>query len=90
MDETLYEWTARAAEALGFPAEAGWVSDPAQVRAVLDLARDAAQNVTRPAAPPAAFLAGIAVGLAGASDPGQLEAARARLAETYGELAAGD
>lgn len=81
----MYEWAARAAEALELPAEAAWVADSEHARAVLDLARDAAQGVARPAAPLAAFLAGVAVGRAGASDPGQLEAARARIAETYGE-----
>ena len=35
---------------------------PADVKAVLDLARDVAHNVARPAAPLAAFLLGVAVG----------------------------
>lgn len=83
MDETMYEWAARAAEALDLPEEAAWVAESAHARTVLDLARDAAQGVARPAAPLAAFLAGVAVGRAGASDPGQLDAARARLAGTY-------
>ena len=54
---TLEEWTAAACRALGL--EPGAMSDRS---AVLDLARDAAHGVARPAAPLTTFLLGIAVG----------------------------
>ncbi|MEN0085238.1 MAG: DUF6457 domain-containing protein [Leifsonia sp.] len=49
-------WAAEAAEAVG--ASVG----PDDVAAVLDLARDAAHGIARPAAPVTTFVAGIAVG----------------------------
>jgi Domain of unknown function (DUF6457) len=53
---TLDDWTAAACAELGI--------DPAAVdlRQILDLARDAAHQVDRPAAPVTAFLLGLAVG----------------------------
>jgi len=53
---TLDRWTQAACAELGL--------DPAQVpaRVVLDLARDAAHQVDRPAAPLTAFILGLAVG----------------------------
>jgi hypothetical protein len=53
---TLAEWTDRACQELGI--------DPGTLdsRAVLDLARDVAHEVARPAAPLTAFLLGVAVG----------------------------
>lgn len=53
---TLDRWTERACAELGL--------DPSAVdmRAVLDLARDAARGVDRPAAPVTAYLLGVAVG----------------------------
>ena len=55
---TLDDWTAAACAALGLdPAGAG-----AHRTLVLDLAREAAHGVTRPAAPVAAYLLGLAVG----------------------------
>ncbi len=53
---TLDEWLAEAAGSLGL--------DPATVdkRLVLDLARDVAHAVERPAAPLTAYLLGVAVG----------------------------
>jgi hypothetical protein len=53
---TLDDWTAAACAELGI--------DPAvvDVRQILDLARDAAHQVDRPAAPVTAFLLGLAVG----------------------------
>lgn len=53
---TLERWTATACAELGI--------DPASVdvRAVLDLARDVAHGVDRPAAPVTAYLLGVAVG----------------------------
>jgi len=53
---TLDEWTAQVAAALDLPADA------VDRDLVLDLARDAAHSVARPAAPLTAYLAGIAVG----------------------------
>jgi hypothetical protein len=53
---TLDSWTAAACADLGI--------DPAavDVRQILDLARDAAHQVDRPAAPVTAYLLGLAVG----------------------------
>lgn len=53
---TLDDWTTAACAELGI--------DPAvvDVRQILDLARDAAHQVDRPAAPVTAFLLGLAVG----------------------------
>lgn len=53
---TLQEWTGQVCAELGL--------DPAGVdaRAVLDLARDVAHGVERPAAPLTAYLMGVAVG----------------------------
>ena len=53
---TLEEWTAAVCAELGL--------DPASadVATVLDLARDAAHGVARPAAPLTAYLVGVAVG----------------------------
>ncbi len=82
MERDLYGWAREAAAALDLPEQAAWASDPAAVRAILDLARITAHGVTRPAAPVGSFLAGVAVGLAGAGDPGLLEAARDRVAAT--------
>jgi hypothetical protein len=75
----MYEWAEEAAGALGLPPELAWVSDPEVVRQVLDLARDVAQGVARPAAPVGAFLAGVAVG----RDPG---AGREALDRVRGQL----
>ena len=82
MQRTLYEWAEDAVAALELPPEARWVGDEAIVKWVLDLARDVAQGVARPAAPVGAFLAGVAVGLEGSADRDALERARARLAQT--------
>jgi hypothetical protein len=51
-------------------------------QAVLDLARDAAHHVARPAAPLTAFLVGLAVGSSGGD-----QAAAARRCATIGALA---
>ncbi len=56
---TLEEWLAELAAELGVPA------DSADVSLLLDLARDAAHTVTRPAAPVTTFLVGLAAGHAG-------------------------
>lgn len=52
----LDEWAAAASAALGITIGEG------DVGAILDLARDAAHGVARPAAPLTTFLAGVAVG----------------------------
>ena len=55
-DETpLDGWTAAVRTELG-------LDDDPQVRLVLDLSRDVAHGVVRPAAPVTAYLAGLAVG----------------------------
>jgi hypothetical protein len=53
---TLDEWTDRVCAALGVPPE------DIDQDLVLDLARDAAHRVARPAAPLTTYLAGVAVG----------------------------
>jgi Domain of unknown function (DUF6457) len=53
---TLDEWVTEVSAALGLP------PDAVDVREVLDLARDVAHGVDRPAAPVTAYLAGLAVG----------------------------
>lgn len=74
---TLDEWTAAACEALGLdPAEAR----PHQ-RLVLDLARDAAHGVERPAAPISTFLLGVAVGRG--ADPARAAATVTALARDW-------
>lgn len=78
---TLEEWTAAACAELGL--EPGNVDVPT----VLDLARDVAHGVARPAAPLTAYLAGIAVGR---GMPAAEAAARvARLAGSWQERDAG-
>ena len=57
---TLDEWVQELQGALD-------VDAPLDVKAVLDLARDAAHTVERPAAPVTTFLAGYAAGLRGGS-----------------------
>lgn len=70
----LDRWVLAVAEALGV--------DPAVLDRdlVLDLTRDVAHTVTRPAVPLTTFLMGVAVG-AGSGDRAGLEAAAARVAE---------
>lgn len=53
---TLHSWTEAACAELGVQADDG------AIRAVLDLARDVAHQIERPAAPVSAFLLGLAVG----------------------------
>ena len=69
-------------------------ADPALLGAealtvVLDLARDAAHGVARPAAPLAAFVAGLAVGRSGGGLP-ELEAVVARLTSAADAWEGGD
>ena len=56
---TLEEWTAAVRAGLGL--DPGSLSTP-ETRAVLDVARDVAHTVARPAAPLTAYLLGVAVG----------------------------
>jgi Domain of unknown function (DUF6457) len=74
---TLDEWTRSVCEALGITE----LIDPSETtRLVLDLARDVAHGVARPAAPLTAYLLGVAVGRAG------LEVSSAELAARIREL----
>lgn len=74
--QALDSWLAAAAEELGLDARAVPVST------VLDVARDVAHGVARPAAPLTTFLIGVAVG---SSD--DLEATLAEMAERIVRLA---
>lgn len=69
MTDRLEEWTIRLADALGL--------DPALVDRdlVLDVARDAAHGVARPAAPLTTFLIGLAAGTRGATPESVRDAA---------------
>jgi Domain of unknown function (DUF6457) len=80
--ENLYAWAARAAEVAGAPA---WTAEREAIGQVLDLARDTAHGVARPAAPVGSFIAGVAVGLAGADDPELLARVRTALEATIPE-----
>jgi hypothetical protein len=73
----LQAWTERLAAELGVDAGA------VDVQALLDVARDAAHNVARPAAPLTTFLVGLAAGARG----GDVESVRAA-AQTAQRLAA--
>ena len=75
MDE-LERWWAQAAEALGVDPGLG-------TEVLLDLARDAAHGVMRPAAPLSTYLVGLAVGRG--ADPAQAVATLTELAERWGE-----
>ena len=67
----LHDWTASVAAELG-------LDDAVDVRMVLDLARDAAHSVERPAAPLTTYLLGIAVGRG--ADPSEAAARLSALA----------
>lgn len=56
---TLEDWVAELAAALDLPAES------VDIALLLDLARDAAHTVARPAAPVTTFLVGLAAGRSG-------------------------
>ena len=71
---TLDEWLTAACRELG-------VDQPADNRLVLDLARDVAQGVARPAAPLTTFLLGVAVGRG--ADPAQAATALSELAQRW-------
>jgi hypothetical protein len=82
MTANLYEWAGEAVDALELPEDLRWLADRETVEAVLDLARDVAHGVARPAAPVAAFLAGAALGAGPSMDRDALDAAMSRLRET--------
>jgi hypothetical protein len=73
---TLDEWTTAAC------AELGLDRSDANVKLVLDLARDVAHNVVRPGAPVSAYLLGVAVGRG--ADPADAAARLTALAEGAG------
>ncbi|GAA2475698.1 hypothetical protein GCM10010406_09730 [Streptomyces thermolineatus] len=79
MDPVLNEWTAAA------KAELGIEELEVDVKGLLDLARDAAHGVDRPAAPLTTFLVGYAAAKAGGGPEAVAEAARkaAALAERW-------
>ena len=67
MEQNLYRWAEQAAAELETP---GWTGDRDTVADLLDFSREAAHRVARPAAPVTTFIAGVAVGLAGAGRAG--------------------
>jgi hypothetical protein len=69
----LDDWTVQVREALDLT-----VAHPDEVKLVLDVARDVAHGVLRPAAPVSAYLLGLAVG--GGADPAEAAATIADLA----------
>ena len=73
--EALDTWLAAVAKQLEL--EAGAVP----IGTVLDVARDVAHDVARPAAPLSTFLMGVAYGRAGAADPELLAALAQQLTE---------
>lgn len=73
--EDLEEWVSALCSALGVERSS------VDVAAILDLARDAARGVARPAAPVTAFIAGLAA--ADGVDPSSTIAAAAQLAREW-------
>lgn len=65
--EALDAWLAVAA------AELDIAPDTVRIGAILDVARDVAHDVARPAAPLSTFLLGVAYGRAGEADPARLQ-----------------
>jgi hypothetical protein len=74
----LDDWTKAACDALHVDE-----LDPAQRQLVLDVARDVAHGVLRPAAPLAAYLLGVAVGRG--ADPAAAAATLSELAASWPE-----
>jgi hypothetical protein len=78
----LLDWLRTALEAAGVdPASTGDLCSDDAVTLILDLARDAAHGVARPAAPLAAFAAGVSVGRSGEGVQG-LRTVTAAIAKT--------
>jgi hypothetical protein len=71
---TLDDWVASASDALG-------LTDPVDVALLLDLAREAAHAVARPAAPVTTYLLGLAV--ARGADPDTAAATLTELAREF-------
>jgi hypothetical protein len=83
---TLGEWIDEVSAELGI-GELGDLVDPAVVQPlVLDLTRDVAHGVARPAAPITAYLLGLAAGRAAGGGPPEVELAQ-RWAEHLAALA---
>ena len=76
--EALDDWAAALCEHFGLRAE------DVPVAAVLDLTRDVANGVARPAAPLGAFVAGLVAGRAG-NDPAAVRDALAAVAALAGD-----
>jgi hypothetical protein len=73
---TLSEWIDEVARELGID-ELGELVDPELVQPlVLDMTKDVAHGVARPAAPISAYLLGLAVGRAAGAGPGEPELAQ--------------
>lgn len=72
----LEDWLEAAVEAAGAEDVDPSLLSDATVTVVLDLARDAAHSVERPAAPLAAFAAGLALGRSGGGQTELTEIAR--------------
>ncbi|GAA4780755.1 hypothetical protein GCM10023200_12510 [Actinomycetospora chlora] len=86
---TLSDWITEVALELGIE-ELGELVDPAVVEPlVLDMTRDVAHGVARPAAPISAYLLGLAVGRAAGAGPGERELAEG-FAERLAARARGD
>ncbi|GAA1768030.1 MULTISPECIES: DUF6457 domain-containing protein [Streptomonospora] len=79
---TLVEWAQQVCAELELPDEIG----KSDVDRILDLAKDAAHSVARPAAPLTTYLLGIAVGRG--ADPADAAAAVAALAREHAAGAA--
>jgi len=79
---SLTNWSAQLCEALGLGLDV-------DIDAILDLARDAAHQVERPAAPLTTFFVGYAAGLRGgsASDIADCVDVATRLAASHGQVA---
>ena len=71
---TMQEWVVAVKEALGLDTEV-------DIDLILDVAKDAAHGVQRPAAPVSTYLLGLAV--AGGADPAQAAAAVQKLANSW-------
>jgi hypothetical protein len=73
---TLSDWIDEIARDFGIE-ELGELVDPEVVQPlILDMTRDVAHGVARPAAPISAYLLGLAVGRAAGSGPGERELAQ--------------
>jgi hypothetical protein len=75
-DNAMDAWTSAVRAELGLP-------DDPQVRLVLQVAKDVAHGVLRPAAPVTAYLMGLAVGRG--ADPGDVGARMSRLVEEHAQ-----